>query len=299
MTTTVQDLVQETKRNLYAGARDAMNKLSGALGTGDTTVTFTYDLGAIQAGAYVSIGLEILYVWAVQNVSTKVVTVERAVLGSTAATHADGAVCTVNPRFPDFSILDALNNSLTDLSAPNNGLFAENEVTLTYNPAVMGYDLTSATDVLEVLEVKYDLTGPEREWPLIRRFDLKRNSDTGDFPSGFSLVLYESAQSGRDIRVSYASRYTAFSTTLTTAISDSGLQATANDLPPLGAAIGLQSMREGQRNFNESQPDTRRASEVPPGAQLAGVRVMSAQYQERVMAERSRLRKRWPYRRRV
>jgi len=299
MSTTSTDLINDTKRILYSGAREAMNKLNGALTNSTTDASFLYELGMIQGGVYLGIDLEILYVWTVQNVSTKLVTVERGMLGSTAATHADGSVVTVNPKFSDFTILDTINGDLVDLSSPHNGLFKEATVTLTYSPAVMGYDLTGVTDLIDILEVKYDLVGPAREWPEIRRWELRRQSDTGDFASGLALVLYEAAQPGRDVRVTYAAPYGTFTALGQNIVTQTGLQATAFDIPPLGAAAQLQSFREGQRNFNEAQGDTRRAAEVPVGAQLAGVRGPDTQHRLRIMSERSRLRKRWPYRRRV
>ena len=301
MSTTVDDLIAETRRDLYAGARDQMNKLDGALDANDTSATFLYELGSIRSGSYIAVDLEVMYVFAVTNEADKEVVIERGMLGSTAATHADGAVVTVNPKFSDWAIFTAINAELDDLTAPSNGLFAERNVTLTYNPAIMGYDLTDVDDtggVLEILEVKYDQTGPERLWPEIRRFDLRRLSDTGDFASGTALVLFEEGQSGRDVRVAYTGPYIPFAD-LGDDIADTGLQDTAHDIPPLGASMRLQSMREGQRNFNEVQGDTRRAAEVPVGAQLAGVRGPAGIRQARIMAERSRLRKRWPYRRRI
>ncbi len=297
--TTAADLVNETKRNLYAGARDPMNKISGALDASQTDVTFLYELGGIAKGSYVEVDVEIMFVWEVVNQSSKLVTVEREMLGSTAATHADGALATVNPKFSNFAIFQALNADLADLSSPQNGMFAEHNVTLTYNPAVMGYDLTDVTGLLEILEIKYDQTGPERDWPEITRFDVKRESDTGDFPSGLSLVLFQEGQSGQDIRVAYASHYVPFADLTDDTTDDTFLQDTAVDIPPLGATMRLQSMREGQRNFNESQGDTRRAGEVPVNAQLAGVRGPATVRQARISAERSRLRKRWPYRRKI
>jgi hypothetical protein len=222
--------------------------------------------------------------------------VERGYGGTTAATHADGALVTVNPRFSNWNVFNALNADLADLSA--NGLFQVATLTVTYSAAVQGYNLTSVTDLLEILQVKYDEPGPAKLWPEIKSYKLRRTSDTGDFASGNALVVYEAGNPGADIRVTYAKPFTAFSTMAST-ISSTGLPSTAYDIPPYGAAIRLQSAREGQRNFNESQPATRRADEIGLGAQTFPPIGLDRIRRDRIRLETSRLRKYWPTKRRV
>jgi hypothetical protein len=292
MTTTCEDLVNETLRYLYAGARDPQNKIAQAMNASIEVMEFTYDLGPVQPGAVVAVDLELMYVWAIDNLVTKTVTVERGYLGSTAAAHDADAVATINPKFSNFTVFEALNADLDDLSG--NGLFQVESVELTYTPAIEGYDLTSVTDLLEVLNVKYEDPGPSKRWPEIKAWDLRRDSDTGDFASGLSLVLNEGGSSGRPVRVTYSAPFSRFAT-LATTIASTGLPATAHDVPPLGAALRLQSVREGQRNFNESQPATRRAQEVQAGAQLIGARGLQEMRRQRIRIEARRLQTFWPH----
>lgn len=294
--TTAADLIASCKEYLYAGAHDPVNTLNGSHNTSVTTFTFNYELGAIREGAYLSVDLEIVYV---VSASGSTATVIRAQRGTTAATHASGAVVTVNPKFSDFGILRELNNELADLSSPSNGLFKATPVTLTYNAAVQGYDLTSAAAVLDILTVHAETVGPAKAWPEITKYRLKRNFETGDFASTFAIVLYESGQAGRDIRVTYSGPFTALAAVGDDVQSVAGLPATANDIPPLGAALRLLAVREAQRNFNESQPTTRRAEEVPPGAQFNSARGLIMLRQERIRDEASRLVKAYPQRRRL
>ena len=82
--------------------------------------------------------------------------------------------------------------------------------------------------------------------------------------------------------------------TAATALSTTGLQASAYDLPPLGAAIRLMSGREIKRNFTETQGDSRRATEVPAGAvqqSSTGLKLLRAQ---RIVAECARLNSLYP-----
>lgn len=293
--TTAADLIATTQRYLFAGQREQLNQLSGAHNNSTTTFTFARDLGPLTEGSYVAVDLEIVYVWST-NPTAKTAEVQRAALGSTAATHADGAVAYVNSKFAPFTIFSELNNDLADLCAPTNGLFRLVEVDLTYNPAIQGYDLTGATDVIDVLRIRYDIPGPSKLWPELRSWQLKRNMDTDAFTSGFAIMLYEPAWPGRQIRVTYSSSFSPF-TSLTSTVASTGLGASAADLPPLGAAMRLAGVRETQRNFNESQGDTRRASEVPPGSQLQGMRALASLRQARIKAEADKLSSSYPTRR--
>lgn len=293
--TTALDCVNEARRYLFAGQRETMNVLSGSHNNSTTTFQFVDDLGQIQPGAYLSIDLEIMYVRAV-NVASKQATVLRAMLGSTAASHSDGIIAYVNSKFPAFSIFQALNADLDDLCAPTNGLYKLNSPQLTYNPAVHAYDITGATDILDVLRVRSKQPGPSKNWFEVRRWALKRNADTTIFPSGFEITLYDPAWPGLPFEVIYSSPFSHF-TDLTTTCASVGLPTTANDLPALGAAARLTAVRETQRNFNESQGDTRRASEVPPGAQLQGYRALMDQRQRRIRSEADKLSSSYPNRR--
>jgi hypothetical protein len=292
--TTSTDLVQETIRYLYSGSRDPYNKLSNDLNAVEDTVVLTYELGAARAGAVLSVDLELMYVWDVVDEAGKILTVERGYLGSTAATHSTGAFVTINPKFSQFAILAAINADLDDLSS--SGLFAEATLTTTYNASVQGYDLTGVTNVTEILQVKYDEPGPAKLWPEIKSFKLRRSSATSDFSSGLALVLYEGGQTGSPLKITYGTAFTKF-TGLGENVTVTGLPLTAYDLPPLGAALRLQYMREGQRNFNEAQPTSRRADEVPQGANLRAAGGIQQLRKERIRDERNALRKNWPNRR--
>lgn len=296
MSTTSTDLINETYSYLYAGTRDPFNKVSGAVDASQTTIQLTYDLGAARAGAVLAVDLELWYVWEVTNEQTKTLVVERGYLGSTPATHTAGTMCTVNPKFPAYNVLNAINAELDDLSA--NGLFRTATISVTYSASIQGYDLTAVTDLLEVLQVKYDEPGPAKLWPEIKSYKLRRASDGTDFASGNALVVYEAGQPGSAVRITYAAPFTKF-TALGQAITITGLPTTAYDIPPMGAAYRMQSVREGQVKFNESQPATRRGDEVGSGAQLMGARGLQQIRRDRIRMETSRLRKLWPNRRRV
>lgn len=295
MATLSSDLIARTQSYLFAGARESLNLLSGAHTSTTTTFTFTYDLGEIVVGSYVSVDVEVVYVWAVDT-TAKTATVQRGMLGSTAVSHLASAVTTANPKFSDYVTLNAINDEMAAMSSPQNGLYQMLTVAPTYNGAVNGYDLTAVTSLIDVYAITYDDPGPNKQWPDIP-FRVQRNANTTDFPSGFAVILKAPAQPGATVRIQYKAPFTAFTTTAQDAQTYAGLPATANDLPPLGAALRLASVREVQRNFNEAQGGTRRAEEVPPGAQLTGARGLRDLYVRRLSEERARLLAAYPPRR--
>ena len=288
MTTTGQNWIDSTRSYLMSGYAEERNKLSVAYTAGDTTLTFTYALGGIRQGARLSIGTNTFYVWAVNG---QVATISGGEDSSTDANAAIGTIVKVNPRFTDDEIWKALSGDLADLSAPSNSLFSIGTVDLTYNPTVNGYDLGSIADkLLSVYELKYLTPGPQMDNPRIpvNGWRLNRDAITTQFASGLAIQLFMPAYPGYNLRVVYRSSFT-FPTTISSSVSSTGLLASAYDLPPLGAAIRLMAGREIKRNFTEAQGDTRRASEVGPGAVMQSSRNLQILRGQRISAESARL----------
>lgn len=291
--TTCADMINETKRYLLAGHREMMNAVNGGINNTVTTIPFVYNLASIAPGSVISVDLEVMYVWTADQ-STKTVTVQRGYLGSVAATHAAGSMVTVNPKFSDFAIMQALNSDIDDLSGD---LYQVRTTSLTYIPGKIGYDLTGASsyDVIGILEMRYDLPGVTRSWPSMFNSAIRRDSDLTDFPSGYAVEVRSVAFPGRQVRITYSAAFKHLSALTDDVSTVSGLPTGTHDIPPLGAAVRLQGVREGQRNFNDNQPDTRRAAEVPAGANAAAIRPMMDFHQTRVRSTMKDQLQRYPY----
>jgi hypothetical protein len=298
MTTTTQNLIDETKRYLLSGHREQMNSLNGAVNSSTTSINFDFNMGSLGAQSIISVDLELMYVWSA-DLPGRTAIVQRGYLGSTAASHADGALVTVNPRFPDFSIFKAINAELADLSGI--GMFQPVVSTFTFVAGKEGYDLgvPATSDVIDGLDARYDYPGIRRDWPRLVLWEITTDSNLTDFPSGFAVILTDLAFPGRDVRITYSAPFNPLSAITDDVLAVSGLPTTAHDIPPLGAAIRLQGSREAQRNFNESQSDTRRAAEVPVGAQITATRVWSDLRMARIKNEVKRLNKTYPHKRKV
>lgn len=295
---TANELIDQTQRHLRSGNIEELNRLDGAITDSATVLNAEFEMGGIQARAVIEIDMELMYVWSVSN---QIVTVQRGFSGTTAAAHSDGALITVNPRFPRFSIFEEMNNELQGLSSPLLGLFRMRTVTLDYDPVTIGYDLTSVTDVLDIYEVRAETIGPEETWPRVN-WELGRDLPTGDFASAKALFIVEGSP-GQNIQVSYKAPFSQIAAAnvavdLTDTTNSAGLHSEAHDIVALGAAVRLMAPREVKRNYIDAEGDSRRAEEVPPGATLQSYRGIMAIREERINAERSRLNQRYPYKRR-
>jgi hypothetical protein len=282
--------IDATRRNLLGTFTELRNTLGANYTAGDGALTLSRTTSNITPGTILSIGLNIFYVWAVNGA---IVTVDGGQNGSTDINLIAGALVRVNPKFTDFDIWQELANDLGSLSGE--GLTGYQSSDLTYNPVYTGYDLgaTAAANLLDIYEVKYVTPGPEKDMPRLPRsaWRLTRNANVTDISSGMSLqILRPSPQNvaGYLVRVVWKSNLVMPATTATD-LSTTGLQASAYDLPPIGTAINLMSGREVPRNFIQDQGDTRRATEVPPGAIMQSTNGLKQRRQSRISIEKARL----------
>lgn len=288
MATTAGDLVAETKRHLLSFQREPMNKLAAPLTAGTTTLSFLYAIDQIQAGSYVEVGLELMYVWSVEP-ATRSAVVQRAQLGSVATTHDTGDIARVNPRFPDFAILKAINDDIVDLSSPGNGLYAVRSATVSSVGGRTGYDLSGTAGLIDIIEVRYDGRDSSQSWPLLPSWSLARQVDTADFPSNLTLNTNVGIGGGRALHVLYKGSFAKLTSLADDVETVAGLAPTMLDLPPMGAAVRMVAPREIKRNQTEAQGEPRRAAEVGPGAVAASLRGIAALRANRIAAEANRL----------
>jgi len=288
--TTVATVLNRASRQMLAGAVEERNKLATSLDSSATSVVATYDLGGLRTGSVFEIESELLYVWDA-NPATKTLTVERGYAGTTAASHTSGAILTLSPRFPRAQMLDAVNAELDDLSSTMNGLFRVVTVDLTYNGSDRQINITSSGTVLELLDVRLRYLADEH--PVIHGVRLQTGLPTTDFASGNTLVFDDDIMAGT-VRVRYKApfvRATSESSDLTT---DCFLPTTCDDIVETGVMLRMMNAREIKRNFIESQGDTRRPDEVPPGAVRDSATSLVRLRRERIIAEAARLKAQYP-----
>jgi hypothetical protein len=292
---TVQTWVDRTRSHLMSGRGEERNLLAAGYTAGSGLLVFSNALGGIVPGSRISVGLNTFYVSAI-NETGSTATVIGAQEGTTDANASLGALVRVSPRFTDAEIFNALRDELSDLSAPDNGLFHIAVVDLTYVPATGIYEI-AGDDLIDLYEVRYLPTTVGANWGVLPK-SIYRLDRFGSLLTAFAtLALLDAVPpTGSTLRALVRRAFT-----IPTALSDlcttTNLPSTAWDIPPLGAAMRLVAPREVKRNFNESQGDTRRAGEVPPGAVANSFRPLAAMRMQRIQAEAARLTARYPDRR--
>lgn len=288
--TTAATVINKTLRQLLSGTVEARNKLASTVNSSATSIVCTYALEGLRAGQIFEIESEVFYIWAV-DVPTKTLTVERGFNGTTAAAHTAGAIVTVNPRFPRAQVLEAINDEVLDLSSPVNGLFQVKTFNQTYNGTDRMVNLTSATDVIDVLNVSVRYLTDD--YPVARKVKLVRDLPTDDFASSFALKFDQAVYPGR-LRVVYKAPYTSVTTEATNLNTDCGIQESVEDIVVVGTQLRLMAPREIKRNFVESQGDTRRAEEVASGAITNSATALRQLRRDRIIAEAARLMRSYP-----
>lgn len=289
---TVAEVVQGVRRMLLGSYRPEFNTLASLASSSTTSLAVTYQPRGIGRGSYLSIDNEIVYVW---DVSANNVVVQRAMLGTTAASHDAGALIEIDPRFPNGLIRDEMKAEIT--SWPR-ALFRVRTADFSLGAGDTAVDL-NPTDLIDVLRVyRAPMSTQNDRWPEIP-FAVKRNLPTTDFASGVGLFIDRTASASEsfDIRVVYSSRFD------TTTFNDStdlaatvGLNSALEDCLRYGAAWRMMSHREVKRTFTEGQGEPRNAEETPPGHISQIAEQMRKMRNERIAEESRRLSAEYPWR---
>ena len=283
-------VITRASRQLLSGTVEERNKLATTVTSADTSIVLSYDLGGFREGSVIEIDSELMYVWE-SATATKTLTVERGYDGTTAAAHTAGALATVNPRFPRQQMLDALNADLDDLSSTVNGLFRVVAQDISYNGSDRQINLTSASGVIDLLDVRLRYLADD--YPIIRNVRLQRNLPTADFASGIAIVFDEAVMAGT-LRVVTKREFTRVTAEANDMQSVAFLPASCEDIVEMGVILRMMNGREIKRNFIESQGDTRRSEEVPPGSTRDSLTNIQRLRRERIVAEAARLKQQYP-----
>jgi hypothetical protein len=299
---TFGDQIERVYRNVMSNQREFTANLSTAYSYGDTTLTMTGSQAqSIQIGSILAVDEEVFLVQAVSVTTATIpvytVTVTPAYEGSTNANHASGTTVYINPKYTRWAIAVALNDALAAMSAPGMGLMREGYTTITFNPVLRGYDLAAAgvpSDFHSILSLSYDLPDPSHYFPVMRSFRVGRGITSTKIPGGYALFLNSSAMPGLPMMVAYGAPFFSATSTTQDMHNDLGLPLTAMDIPAIRAEIDLTLVREIKRNFTDSQPDMRKATDVVAGNVMNSVAGLEQLYQKRMDEEANRFRNRWP-----
>ena len=288
--TTAATILNRASRQMLSGTVEERNKLASTINSSATSVVTTYDIGGLRAGAVFEIDSELFYIWEA-NSATKTLTVERGYAGTTPAAHTGGAVVIANPRFPRAQMLDMLNSEIDDLSSSLNGMYRVVSVDLSYNGSDRQINITGSGTILGLIDVRLRYLADE--YPIIHKARLQTGLPSGDFASSNTLVLDEPVMAGT-LTVRYKAPFTRASSESSDLTTNCFLPATCDDIVEIGVVLRMMHAREIKRNFIESQGDTRRSDEVPPGSTRDSYTNLVRLRRDRIIAESARLKVQYP-----
>lgn len=288
--TTAANLITRTHRQLLSGVVEERNKLASGVNATAASIVLTYDVGGIRSGAVIEIGSEQMYVWDIVE-STKTATVERGFNGTTATAHASGSIAIVNPRFPRNQILESINDEMSDLSSPMHGLFQVKTLDIEYSPVNRQTNLNAIADVIDIIEARYRYKSDD--YKKINDIKLIRDLPTKDFTTTMAIQI-DSNIPASDVRLVYKAPFGRIINEQDDIQIVAGFPQSAEDILIMGAQIRMMSSREIKRNFTESQGDTRRSDEVPPGAVANSINNLLRIRRDRITAEAAKLTRRYP-----
>lgn len=286
----VSDLINRAHRQLMSGVVEERNKLASSVSASATSLTLLYEVSGARVGAVVEINAEQFYVWEL-NESSKTLTVERGFNGTTPVSHPANSIVTVNPRFPRSQLLEAINDEMSDLSSPMHGMFQVKNLDIKYNGSDRQVNMPVFLDVIDLIDVRW--RNKSDDYRLVNGVKLIRNLPTKDFGSATALQI-DTDVPVADIRVTYKSPYTRAASENDDLQVNCGYPQAAEDILIIGAQIRMISSREIKRNFTESQGDTRRSDEVPPGAVNNSITNLIRLRRDRITAEAAKLARQYP-----
>lgn len=259
------------------------------ISSGDTTFNVN-DATQVSTGM-IEIDSELMNVQSV-NTQLNQVTIfpfGRGYYGSTAASHLINASVCNSPRFPKIQIQEAINDIIGEIYPR---VFAVSTTTFQKLGVQYGYSLPANTD--QVLQVNYQVIGPSKIEPSMRRWRFDPNANTTDFPTGKALMALEEVTPGRTITVTLANQPQPLLNDTDGFAAVSGLPETVKDLIIYGAVAKLLVQFDSARLQMDSIEASERAAITQPTSAANSSKYYMAIYQQRLDAEETKLRERYP-----
>lgn len=288
--TTIKDLVADARRIAYGSMSEQINLISGTVAPGATTIPLQLDISGITPGMILSSGLNVWYVTG-SSPGDQEVFVVPGYDNSPYEAAANGDIVILKPKVTDWYLFTTINDEITKLSSPMNGLYRIGTWVTDVSPTYQTYEVPSeALDMTNIARVRYRWPGTPDVWSDIRTSSYRWIvSETGN-----KVQLLVNIPSGTEIEFTYKAPFVRATSLADDPIADCGLAETMLDIPPLGAAAVLMRSTDGRRNQITAQGDSRRAGEVQSSANLSTGSALDRDYKSRVQEEYIRLVQRLP-----
>lgn len=288
---TFLDIQNRVKQLCYGSSwnQEQFTYLTNSIGTSDLTFAVN-DASQVSTGL-IEIDSELMNVQSfnVQNETITVFPFGRGYYGSTPATHAANASVINSVKFPKIQIQQAINDIIGEVYPR---VFAVATTEFTKLGVQYGYGLPTTTD--QILQVNYQVIGPSKIWPSMRRWRFEPNANTTDFPTGKAIMELEEVTPGRIIRVTCSNQPQPMLNDTDVFTTVTGLPETMKDAIIYGACAKVLVQFDAARLQMDSVEASERAALTQPTSAANSSKYYMAIYQQRLDAEELKLRERFP-----
>lgn len=292
---TFSEMVDEVLLHLsgYGLRNDTVTYLTTAGGINSSATSFT--VGASQKLGRGIVEIDDELIWADSYDSTTgTITVPpfgRGYLNTNASAHSVNTMVTANPTFSRQAVKNAINDTVRAVY-PN--LFCVSAMSFDFSSAITTYALPNNTEA--VLSVRYQETGPSREWIHIKKFSVDKLADIDEFNSEKTLTIHSYVPSGNKIRVVYTSEPEILEGNTDDFALTTGLPESAKDVVILGAVHRLISMVEPGRLTFTAPAAALQSERISYGAGTNVAKYLYAVFQQRLGEEAAKLLRKYPIR---
>ena len=291
--TTFAQMIDDTLMQLtgYSTFQDQATHLTSSITSTSLSIPVA-DATAVSRGL-VEIGSELIQIDSVNN-TTAVLTVPpygRGYRSTTAAAYASGTRVVSSPMFPRSMVKKAINDAI---KAVYPEVFAIGTTTFSFQPSITAYNLPAGA--LDVLQIRWQSTGPSKEWLPVRRYDVDKHAAVSEFANGVAVNVYDGITPGRSIKITFTKEAEPLNTESDVFATVTGLPASCEDLIRFGAAYRLVPFFDSARLSGQSaESDFGGANRQPSGASQLS-RFLLQMYQVRLAEETKSLQTLFPTR---
>jgi hypothetical protein len=289
--TTIMDMVADAKRMAYGSMSEQINVIGSAYTAGSSELVLDLDVSGITPGMVLSSGLNVWYVKGIDPATSTVLVIPGYDNSPKEACAVDDFVY-IKPKVTDWFLFNMINEEISKLSSPSNGLYRIDSWTADVDATWQTYDIPTADlpGFIGFLRVRYRFPGSDDSW-----IDIPEKAYRVQINDGTSRVrLLRNVPSGTEVQFLYKGSFTKASSLSDDVVTVCGMLESMADIPPLGAYGTLMRTSESRRNQVQAQGDARRATEVSPGANSATMQAIDRDYRDRVAQEYIRLVQRVP-----
>jgi hypothetical protein len=291
--TTFAQMIDDTLMQLtgFSTFQDQATYLTEAIDTDDLTIPVA-DATAVSRGL-IEIGSELIQVDGVNTTSGSLTIPPygRGYRSSTAASHASGTRVVSSPMFPRTMVKKALNDAIKSVYPE---LFAIGSTIFSFQPSITAYNLPAGA--LDVLQIRWQSTGPSKEWMPVRRYDVDKHAAVSEFANGVAVNVYDGITPGRSIKVTFTKEPEPLNDETDVFTTVTGLPSSCEDLIRFGAAYRLVPFFDSARLSGQSaESDFGGANRQPSGASQLS-RFLLQMYQVRLAEETKSLQSVFPIR---